>query len=93
MRELQKNTFCVKIKHMPAIEQLFNTINKNPYLAVPLMIWAIIWKGLALWKAAEKKDKIWFAALLVLNTLGLTEIAYYFIFSQKPIFPRKIATN
>jgi len=68
---------------MQAIEQLLTEINKNPYLAVPLMIWTMVWKGLALWKAAGKKDKIWFVVLLVLNTLGLVEILYYFVFSRR----------
>ncbi len=75
---------------MQAIEQLLTEINKNPYLAIPLMIWTMVWKGLALWKAAGKKDKIWFIALLVLNTLGLVEILYFFIFSQKPNFLQKL---
>ena len=75
---------------MQAIEQLLTEINKNPYLAIPLMIWTMVWKGLALWKAAGKKDKIWFIALLVLNTLGLVEILYFFIFSKKPNLLQKL---
>lgn len=40
------------------------------------VVWSLIWKGLALWKSAEKKQKIWFIAILVINTLGLLEIIY-----------------
>ena len=67
---------------MKGLEQFFLEINKNPYLAIGLSIWILIWKGLALWKAGQKKDKIWFAVLLALNTLGIVEILYYFIFSK-----------
>ena len=37
-------------------------------------IWALVWKGLALWKSSQKKQPIWFVVLLVVNTLGLLEI-------------------
>jgi len=43
---------------------------------VPLLVWELIWKGLALWRAAERKEGAWFVALLVLNTVGILPIAY-----------------
>lgn len=48
-----------------------------------LIIWSVIWKGLALWKAAHLNQKYWFVALLVINTLGILEILYIYIFSEK----------
>ncbi len=48
-----------------------------------LAIWALIWKGIALWKAARNGSKPWFAALLILNTVGILEIIYIFYFSKK----------
>ena len=50
---------------------------------IVLMIWSVIWKGLALWKAAQQGDKYWFIALLVINTVGILEILYIYIFSKK----------
>ncbi|MFA5099091.1 MAG: DUF5652 family protein [Candidatus Paceibacterota bacterium] len=47
------------------------------------LAWSVIWKGLALWKAARLGDKYWFMALLVINTLGILEILYIYIFSEK----------
>jgi hypothetical protein len=47
-----------------------------------ISLWTLIWKGLALWKAAGKKQKLWFVILLVLNDLGILEILYYFFFSN-----------
>lgn len=49
----------------------------------PLVIWSLIWKGLALWKAGTLRDKWWFIAILVINTFGVLEIFYYFIFSNR----------
>lgn len=48
-----------------------------------ILSWCIVWKGLALWKAAVNRDKIWFVVLLVLNTVGLLDILYIFIFSKR----------
>lgn len=47
-----------------------------------LVIWTIIWKGLALWKSARKSHKAWFVILLIVNTLGILEIMYVFWFSE-----------
>lgn len=67
---------------MNQIEAFLGMLNSNPYFAIPLLAWSMAWKGLALWKAGKKSDKIWFVALLVINTLGILEILYYFFFSK-----------
>lgn len=51
-------------------------------LVIIISIWTLIWKGLALWKAAGRKSKIWFVVLLIVNTVGILEILYIFIFSK-----------
>lgn len=40
--------------------------------------WSLVWKGLALWRAAQRKEKWWFIAFLLINTLGILEIVYIF---------------
>ena len=50
---------------------------------VILIIWTIIWKGLALWKAAKNEDKVWYILMLVLNTSGILEILYYYFISKR----------
>ena len=47
-----------------------------------LMIWSLIWKGLGLWKAARHGHKWWFLAMLVINTAGILEILYIYVFSK-----------
>lgn len=53
-------------------------------LFVVLMIWSFVWKGLALYRAGANRSVGWFVVLLLLNTLGILEILYLFVFSQKP---------
>jgi len=50
----------------------------NPALFALLLIWSLVWKGLALWEAAKREDKAWFVILYVVNTLGILEIIYLF---------------
>lgn len=48
-----------------------------------LVLWTMVWKGLALWAAAKNGHKIWFIVMLVANTAGILEIIYYFFFRKK----------
>ncbi|MDQ5883330.1 MAG: hypothetical protein QG654_243 [Patescibacteria group bacterium] len=66
---------------MLGIEQFISLPNGQLALGL-IIIWSLIWKGLALWKAARNGSKSWFIILLVLNTLGILEIIY--IFAVKP---------
>jgi len=52
-------------------------------ILVLALIWGIGWKGWALWRAARNEAKVWYIVLLLVNTLGILEILYIFIFSQK----------
>lgn len=49
-----------------------------------LMVWVIAWKGLGLWYSARNRQKNWFIAMLLLNTLGIVPIIYLFIFCKTP---------
>jgi hypothetical protein len=46
---------------------------------VLLVLWSIFWKGLALWRSANRGEKVWFIILLVVNTAGILEIIYLFM--------------
>lgn len=47
-----------------------------------LVLWSLIWKGLALWRAARRGDSAWYVILLILNTAGILEIIYYFLVAK-----------
>ncbi len=51
-------------------------------LMVIFSLWSVFWKGLALWRAARNGEKYWFIGLLVINTVGLLEILYLFVFTK-----------
>lgn len=52
-----------------------NIVIEKPWL-IPLFIWLIIWKMIALWKSARNNHLIFFIVVMFLNTLGILEIGY-----------------
>lgn len=67
-------------------EIIRNTLGISSGAVLALMavisIWTLVWKGLALWKASQKKSVPWFIILLIFNTIGILEILYIFVFSK-----------
>lgn len=55
----------------------------NPRYFVPLIIWAMFWKGWSLWRAARLKHAGWYIALLIINTVGIFEIIYLIATNKK----------
>ncbi len=53
------------------------------WVIVIIGLWTLPWKGIALWRAANQKEKWWFIILLITNTVAILEILYIFIFSKK----------
>lgn len=47
-----------------------------------LMIWSLFWKAWALWVSARRGEKVWFGVMLVVNTVGILEILYIYVFSK-----------
>ena len=39
-------------------------------------IWDLVWKGIALYLSTQRKQKVWFVFLLVVNSLGILPIIY-----------------
>lgn len=56
--------------------EIIRSLLQNPYFYTGLVIWELVWKGLALWKACKKDQKLWFVAVMALNTLGILSICY-----------------
>lgn len=53
-----------------------------PLFAIAV-IWTLVWKGMALWKAARRGENVWFVVLLIVNTLGILDILYIYVFTKK----------
>ena len=61
---------------------------QNQWVIFVAVAWTLAWKGLALWKAAKTGAKGWFVVMMVVNTLGILEILYLYIFSEKEELPK-----
>ena len=62
------------------------TFEEYPYL-IPLIIiiviWDLVWRAIAMWRAAKHDHKIAFAFLLILNTAGIFPIIYLLLYKKK----------
>lgn len=58
-------------------------IAQNPWIIGLLALWVIPWKGVALWKSAQRKEMKWFIVLLIVNTLAILDIIYVVFFSKR----------
>lgn len=47
-----------------------------------IALWSLFWKSLALWHAAKNRQRLWFIALLIINTVGILEIVYLAWFAK-----------
>lgn len=54
----------------------------SPWL-LPVILWSIFWKAIALWHAARNGQLGWYIALIIINTAGILEIIYLLFFRKK----------
>ena len=45
-------------------------------LIIGLSIWDLVWRSQALWRSAQLKQKWWFIALLLVNSVGILPLYY-----------------
>ena len=57
-------------------------LGMSVWLLIMILVWSLTWKLLALWKSARKGSLAWFAILALVNTVGILEILYIFVFSK-----------
>ena len=50
-----------------------------------LVIWKLVWKGFALWKAARNNHSAWFICIIVFNTIGILPIIYILMNRNKKV--------
>ncbi len=62
----------------------FGAMANVPLWLIALVLWSIVWKGFALWRAAKRDEKWWFVIFLFLNTAGILEIIYLFVIAKTP---------
>lgn len=62
---------------------MINWLNAHPLATLLIAGWTLAWKGVALWKSAERDQKYWFIAILILNTIGILDIIYIYFVARK----------
>ena len=73
------------------VNQLSEIFNLPLWLIAVVFVWSAVWKGFALWKSSKNNHLAWFVAILVINTLGILEILYYFLFSELKLGGKKLS--
>jgi methionyl-tRNA synthetase len=64
-------------------QALAQFLAQNQWVFILAAAWSLPWKGVSLWKAARNKQEWWFIVLLLVNTLGVLDALYIFVFSKK----------
>lgn len=70
------------INSFASLEFFQNIYTAHPWMVYVFICWVVFWKGISMWKAARKHQRVWFIVLLIINTMGLLEILYIFWFSR-----------
>ena len=49
---------------------------------IPALVWSLIWKAMALWKAGTNHQLGWFVLLFFVQTLGVLDLIYILFFQK-----------
>ncbi|MEA4983014.1 MAG: DUF5652 family protein [Paludibacter sp.] len=52
-------------------------------LIIVLFIWDAVLKLLAMWKAAQRKELLWFVLIAIINTIGILPLIYLIVNKDK----------
>lgn len=52
------------------------------WLLIIIAVWTLFWKITALWKSARNNQFVWFIVFMFVNTIGILEILYIYVFSK-----------
>lgn len=64
--------------------------NLDLILITVITIWSTLLKGVALWRAANLKQRNWFIVMLIVNTIGILELVYLFRFASKRLTIKEV---
>ena len=49
---------------------------------IPLLIWSLLWKAMALYKSARNQQLTWFIMLFFIQTVGILDLIYILFFQR-----------
>ena len=64
--------------------------NLDLILITVITVWSTLLKGIALWRAANLKQRNWFIVMLIVNTIGILELVYLFRFASKRLTVKEV---
>lgn len=64
--------------------------NLDLVLITVITVWSTLLKGIALWRAANLKQRNWFIVMLIVNTIGILELVYLFRFASKRLTVKEV---
>jgi hypothetical protein len=72
------NDLQVIQQNLPFLGSVYN-LQVLGFLAsglVVVVVWELIWKAFALWRAARLKNVVWFLVMITVNSAGILPIIY-----------------
>ena len=78
---------------MEYLQEIATQLGISVWLLVVVFVWSFVWKLLALWKSARKNHLVWFIAMGILNTMGILEILYIYVFSDMAKSKRSVQSK
>ncbi len=62
----------------------------NPWFLI-LIVWSLVWKYIAMWKAGRNNQLGWYIVFAFIHTLGILEIIYILFFRKN--MNKKVVVN
>ena len=56
-----------------------------------VVLWELLWKAVALWRAARRSQSLWFMLLIIINSAGILPIVY--LLTHRPYHPHVAAAR
>jgi hypothetical protein len=68
-------------------ENLIAFLN-SPWIYL-ILVWDLVWRGIALWKSGRRNQLVWFIFLFIINSVGILPIIYLLIHGKKKKIRKK----
>ena len=81
MQQLSPGDFLLKaIESDPSLRAAFMKLIIFIIIFAILMLIDLILRGIAMWKASKRNQKVWFWFLLIINSMGILPLIYLIIY-------------
>lgn len=65
-----------------SMESFENWLFANQWTLTIIFVWDITWRIIALWHSARQNQKVWFVALMLVNSVGILPLVYLVFVSK-----------